>query len=237
MAYPLLKSLHILFIITWLGTDLAVFYSSTFLLDRRLPKELRSHAGRIAATLDMVPRVSLLMTISLAFTLAYIAWGLKTALGSMAVPTLVFTWIACIGWAGVLVDAFLRHKRLARVQANEEPGQRRYLACVRQADIYLRVLLLLGVLVFAGFVVVGQSPLSRTWQDWKVILMAVPFAGGIALRLPPTNFAAPLGNIVRNGSTPAEEAKLRRTVLTAYPFVWAIWASVVAAIFVAVFKP
>jgi hypothetical protein len=86
-------------------------------------------------------------------------------------------------------------------------------------------------------VTTDNSPFLGTWLNWKVIVMGIILIAGIGLRLPSTNFGVPLLNIIQNGSTRAEESELRRSLYTAYPFVFVIWSGVLVNIVLAVAKP
>ena len=56
LAHGLVKYLHILLFVYWLGGDAGVFYSSKLVTNTSLSREARLTAFKIFINLDMLPR-------------------------------------------------------------------------------------------------------------------------------------------------------------------------------------
>jgi uncharacterized membrane protein len=55
-SYVLIKLLHILLFVYWLGADIGVFYSARFVREASLGREARQTATRIMGWVDQIPR-------------------------------------------------------------------------------------------------------------------------------------------------------------------------------------
>ena len=64
LAYGLVKFVHILLLVYWLGGDAGVFYSSTFVVNPSLTREARMTAAKIFIELDMLPRYCLALMLT-----------------------------------------------------------------------------------------------------------------------------------------------------------------------------
>ncbi|MCB1624862.1 MAG: hypothetical protein KDI32_09775, partial [Pseudomonadales bacterium] len=56
LAYGLVKYLHLLLFVYWLGGDAGVYYSSGFVIDPKRSRDARLTAAKIFIELDMLPR-------------------------------------------------------------------------------------------------------------------------------------------------------------------------------------
>jgi hypothetical protein len=63
---------HILLLVAWLGVDVGVFYTSFVLRREGLATETRRQVRRIMVTLDVSPRISLILMIPVGLGLAYL---------------------------------------------------------------------------------------------------------------------------------------------------------------------
>lgn len=229
--YALLKTLHILFIATWLGMDFGTFISYKRMRDPSLSIDTRKQMYRVFAFIDMGPRSSLVLMLTLGIALTYMGgWGFPGAGGrafAIVAAVLGLLWVAAIWhqyWVhetppGATRSAF--HVKLQRV--------------FRPCDIWLRVGLAGGLAVAAVLSLVGgEGPIHADWLAWKLILFAGIVMSGVGIRVFLPAVTAAVGEIFADGSTPEREAALtsgsRRTVW----FVYAIWVLIIAITWVAI---
>ena len=71
LAYGLVKFLHLLLFVYWLGGDAGVYYSSGFVIDPKLSRDARLTAAKIFIELDMLPRYCLALMLTVGGVLAY----------------------------------------------------------------------------------------------------------------------------------------------------------------------
>jgi uncharacterized membrane protein len=232
MEYQLLKSLHILTMVTWLGTDIGTFIVGIFRMRMNLPPEVRYQFGRVAALLDMFPRLSLVLSLVTGLTLAYMSWGLKQWLGGMAVPMLTITWIVAATWIVFMLHSFMT----SRQEGGYSENTQKYLSIFRYTDLCLRVILLAGVLAFVGVVIVGNGPFTMAWLNWKLFVFGIILTASIGMRLTAWANMNAVSEQMRTGSTEVQ-ALLQRRIVVVRALVLTIFSCIGAMIVISVAKP
>ena len=230
-SYVVLKTLHVLLIATWLGMDFGTFVSYTRMRDSSLSIETRKQMYRIFAFIDMGPRSSLVLMLTLGVALTYMGgWGFS---GSGGRAFAVVTAVVGVFWVAALWHQYWVHEA--------PPGLPRSGVHVkvqkvfRPLDIWLRVGLAGGLAIAAVLSLTGgEGPINTDWLAWKLILFAGIVMSGVGIRVYLPAVAAAVSDIFTNGSTPEREAALtagsRRTVW----FVHAIWVLIIAITWVAI---
>ena len=69
-AHGIVKYIHVLLFVYWLGGDAGVFYSSRFVLNSKLSRDARLTAFKIFVNLDMLPRYCLALMLTVGGVLA-----------------------------------------------------------------------------------------------------------------------------------------------------------------------
>ena len=229
--YALLKTLHILLIATWLGMDFGTFISYKRMRDSSLSIETRKQMYRVFAFIDMGPRSSLVLMLTLGVALTYMGgWGFPGAGGrAFAIVTAVVGVI----WVAAIWHQFWVHQ--APPGVTRSAGHVKLQKVFRPVDIWLRVGLAGGLAVAAVMSLVGgDGPIYANWLAWKLILFAGIVMSGVGIRVFLPAVVTAVGDIFTKGSTPEREAALtigsRRTVR----FVYAIWVLIIAITWVAI---
>ncbi len=228
--YALLKALHILLIVTWLGMDIGVFTSTFWIRNSRLSPETRLQIGRLANLLDMGPRSSLILILAVGVTLTAMGgWGFPM-LGTATPIVVAVIAVLCLVW---LWAVWQQHLAFAAITRGQSLGRRAFFVHgFRTFDLYLRVVLALALIAAA---LSGQS--VAAWLNWKIALFGLIVLAGVAIRLVADEFPAALAEIAREGSTAAREARLDRALRNAYPLVLGLWSLIAVMTFLAVAKP
>lgn len=203
---------HVLVIGYWLGTDLAVYYLSGFIVDPKYPTAVRMFATRAMLLLDMVPRTALVLTAILGLTLSA-GLGLMPALR----PWLPLAWAVGLAW---LALTWAVHRL-----GNSMPGRR-----LGQVDFGFRLLLVAAGLWLAVDAtraggLVGPAP----WLAAKIALLALSIAMGLVIRVQLKPFGPMLGKVAAGTATADDEAALQRLMARVKIPVWVIWIALVAA--------
>jgi hypothetical protein len=214
-----LRVVHVLLLVSWLGIDVGVFYSSFVLRRRALSGDARSAVGQVMLTLDLAPRISMILAVPVAVGLAYASGLGLQDLSSTEADTIFFVLVAA---AFVWIAALLRSVHLR--EAGRGAG---YVRGFRWANRGLRAL------VAAFFAVTGALSLAGTHEFWvhQIALKAVVFAGVIVIGtlIDPASrdFGPALQDIVANGETPARLDRLNRSLRYAYPLVLAVYVGLI----------
>jgi len=217
--YFLLKLAHILLFVYWLGGDIGVFYSATFVRNRTLSVEARRTALKILVWVDQIPRYCLVLMLPVGYTLAL-------RLGVVRLPPtfMVILWVIGLGWLWMVWS--IHHHQ------GTPFGER-----LRKIDLSWRFVLTAGLLFDAwqGFTRTGH--LLTDWISLKFVIFALLIFCGIMIRLRGKPSGPALKQIFATGSTPELEATVMRTFGRTRPFVLSIWALLVVAAYVGISKP
>lgn len=231
-SYVMLKVLHILLITTWLGTDFGTFFAFRRMKDPSLSLDTRKAMGRLFAFLDMGPRSSLVLMLTLGIALTHMGrWGFSGGSGqalAIAATVLAVLWVAAM-WHQFWVE----HPREGEIRS---PAHVRFQELFRPTDIGLRLGISGGLAIAAIISLAGEGPIEADWLSWKLVAFAgIVLAGvGIRITLPPV--IAAITAIYANGSTPEREAALQSSTQRTTMFVYVIWVLIILNTWLAVAK-
>lgn len=218
-GYFLLKLAHILLFVYWLGGDIGVFYSATYVRNRSLSIEARQTALKILAWVDQIPRYCLVLMLPVGYTLAL-------RIGVVRLPTtfLVILWVVGLAWLWMVWA--IHHTQGTPL------GER-----LRSIDLGWRFVLVAGLLFDAWQGFARNGHLLTDWIALKFAIFALLISCGIMIRLRGRPLGPALKQIFATGSTPELEAIVQRTFGRTRPFVLSIWALLVVAAYVGISKP
>lgn len=208
--------LHLLVFVYWLGGDLGAFYTSRFLIKPGVSADRRLLAAKIVGDVDMAPRTALILTLPTGLTLANSAGWID-----LAPLAIALVWLSALGWLTLAWVIHLKHG------AAPAPW--------RQADLAIRWLLVLGLIAAAIWNIAGEGSLP-IFLSLKLLALAACTALGLFIR----EVLKPLGPALMGLSGPdaaSAEASLAATLNRARPLVTCIWALLIGAALLALYKP
>jgi len=218
-SYFLVKLLHLLLFVYWLGADLGVFHASGYVRDAALSVPQRAIALRIMTWIDQVPRYCLVLMLPVGYALAS-----ELGVAQVSPATIALLWILSFLW---LANVYA----IQRLQGTPRGD------LLRRIDFVWRVVLVAALLFDAARGLAGAGHLLTPWLSAKVLIFALLVLCGLAVRV----LAAPLGSALRTllgqGSTPEIEATISRALARMRPIVIAIWIGLVIAAYIGVAKP
>jgi hypothetical protein len=217
--YVLIKLLHILLFVYWLGADIGVFYSARFVREASLGREARQMAIRIMGWVDQIPRYCLVLTLPVGYTLA-----LRVGVVQLPPVFLILLWVIGAAWLA-MVWAIHHYQCTPRAES------------LRRIDLVWRVVLAFGLVwdAMQGFQRTGH--LYTDWISLKFLIFAALVGCGIMIRVRGKPIGPALRAILATGSTPELEAQVARGFSRTRPFVLTIWVLLVAAAWVGIAKP
>ena len=218
LAHGLLKYLHILLFVYWLGGDAGVFYSSGFVTNTKLTKDQRMTAFKIFVTLDMLPRYCLALMLTVGGLLAeYVGYKHETwMLVALVVLGPVWVWVVHTIHAKEGTDFA---KRLARI------------------DYYFRVFMIVAIVVSVIYHWNNGALQPYPWLAAKLLIFAFLIFCGFMIRrnIPP--FVEGFRVLASTGATPESDRKMLDGMGACKPYVLAIWAGVAIEALIGVLKP
>lgn len=218
MSHAIVKFLHVLLFVYWLGGDAGVFYSSTFVVNDKLSKEARLTAFKIFVNLDMLPRYCLALMLTVG--------GILAEFVGYRHPTWQMIGIVALGPIWVWV--------VHMVHAREGTDFGRTLA---KGDYYFRVIMIFGLLASVVWHWSTGELKPYPWLAGKLALFAFLIFCGFMIRrnLPP--FVDGFRKMATQGPTPQSDQLMRDGLAACRPYVFAIWIGVALSAFLGIWKP
>lgn len=225
----LLLVIHILLLVAWLGIDVGVFYSSFVMRRPGMSTEARHHVRHVMVTLDLAPRLSLILMIPAGLGLAHVSGLGFGGLDPGLITALLWgVTVAAVAWALATVWAF----RARRDQASPEG-----VATFDRLDWWARIAASVAFLGMGISSLAIASPFAPTWLAWKATLFGLIIAAGLWIRLAARRYRPVLGELLTHGESPERLAAVNRAIRGVYPAVLSVWTGLVVMVFLAVFRP
>ena len=218
LAHGLVKYLHILLFVYWMGGDAGVFYSSKFVTNAKLSKEARLTAFKIFINLDMLPRYCLALMLTVGGVLAefvgyhHPAWQLAliVALGP------IWIWV------------------VHTIHAKEGTPFAKTLA---DLDRKFRVFMIIAIIASVGYHWVTGPLQPYPWLAAKLLIFAFLIFCGFMIRLKIPPFIEGFKVLASTGPTPESDQKMTDGMGACRPYVLIIWAGVALSALIGVLKP
>ncbi|RMF12707.1 MAG: hypothetical protein D6763_00190 [Alphaproteobacteria bacterium] len=160
----ILRFLHILIFVYWLGGDLGVYMAAGYVARRDLAFDERMRFLKLLMTLDMVPRYCLILMLPVGFQLA-------TSLGYLDLSGvhMALIWIMAAAWLALV--------RTLHKQEKTTTGEK-----LRKLDMGIRYVVLGALLLAGGLGLTTGYPVAAPWLAIKLILFAGVMTLGLLLR-------------------------------------------------------
>ena len=218
LAHGLLKYLHILLFVYWLGGDAGVFYSSTFVTNSSLNKDQRMMAFKIFHNLDMLPRYCMALMLTVGGLLAeYVGYKHES-------------WM--IAGLIVLAPVWVWTVHTIHVKAGTALA-----ATLTKIDYNFRLFMILAIVVSVIYHWTTGPLQPFPWLAAKLWFFAFLIFCGFMIRrnIPP--FVEGFRTLASSGATPESDQKMVLGMGACRPYVLAIWAGVAIEALIGILKP
>jgi len=201
----LLKFVHVLAFVFWLGTDLAVWYIGFYAVNRKLSAETRVTVIRILFALDMAPRISMTLMLALGIHLSY-------RIGYLLVPAWVIyaSYLICLGWMSLVL--YLHYGEKTQLQI-----------MLRRFDFGFRLVLIAGLSTYAAISLSGPSGVSADFIAWKLLIFATIIACSLMVRMKLQPFGPAYANLQAGKVSQADEDAIDHSITVTRPWMLVIW--------------
>lgn len=217
--YNLVRLLHVLLFVYWLGADIGVYYASRYVANPALSPETRATVLRIMLWIDQIPRVCLVLMLPVGYTLGFqlgVVHARPVAIGVL--------WVLVLAWLALVLS--IHHSQ------GTQRGE-----LLRKTDMVVRIVLILALTADALSSFVGEGLLLTRWLAVKMQIYALLIFFGLMIRVAILPFVLAFGRLMREGSTPELEAGIAGGLARSRPWVIAIWIGLIAAAFIGLQKP
>lgn len=204
MDILIIKYLHLMCLVYWLGGDLGTFIASRYLLNTQLSAEARLVATKILIACDQGPRFAMPLILPTGLQLAF-------SLGILAVPAaaMVLIWGVTLSWLAILVILHVKH--------GSAP------AWLITSDWVIRIAVCAVTLGYGFVSIVSHTSLGPDWAAYKLTLFGFTVLMGLCIRIKLKPFFAVFANIINNTVDAQTNQVIAASIGGARPFVFIIW--------------
>ena len=208
--YLILKFLHILAFVYWLGGDLGTFLASRHVVREDIGPESRATALKIMLACDQGPKSSMPLIFPIGLQMGQV-------IGVTALPAwlMAVVWLVALVWSVNVQYLYFTDNRAARVK-------------VTQFDFGLRIAVILAILYYAGGGLLSDGWISADWMAWKMLIFAGLVACGLLIRVKLKPFVIAFGQMMTTGASPAVNSAMTAALGQVRPYVWLIWLGLFA---------
>lgn len=217
-AHGLVKYLHILLFVYWLGGDAGVFYSSSFVTNTKLSREARLTAFKIFINLDMLPRYCLALMLTVGGVLAEFVGYEHPLWQTIAIVALGPIWV----WM------------VHTIHAREGTEFSKKLA---HWDKLFRVFMIFAIIASVIYHWVTGPLQPYPWIAAKLLIFAGLIFCGFMIRVNIPPFIEGFKVLAATGATPESDQKMIDGMAACRPYVLLIWAGVAISALLGVLKP
>jgi hypothetical protein len=218
----ILRWLHIVAMVYWLGGEWGVFQTSYKVIDHRLPMAERRRHMDTAYRIDIMARTGIISLLPLGLHMGFL-WGVQPLGGGWlwAMWGLWAAWMA-LTWAAFAARGTARFKPLSDIED------------------WTRYLLIPTLLLVAGASLAGLGPLAggegERWYAAKMLTYGLALVIGVWLRLVMHEWQR-LFPLLEAGPNEDAEARLARSIAIARASAYLYWVLILTTAFFGAVKP
>jgi hypothetical protein len=216
--YLVIKWLHILALVYWLGGEWGVFQTSFHILNPRLSLEDRSRHLETAYRIDILARLGILLLLPLGFQMGAM---IEVHPFGRWVPVV---WVAMLAWMSLTLSAFIKRGTPTGIRLTLWDERIRYVV----------IPLLFGTAVYS---LITGGPIVAHWYAAKVMIYSLLLVIGLLLRFVMRHWAVIFREIAQHGSTPQLEQQLAREGAQSRVLAYFYWVGIASVAFIGVVKP
>lgn len=218
----ILRWLHILAMVYWLGGEWGVFQTSYKVVDHKLPFDERMRHMDTAYRIDILARIGIISLLPLGLHMGYIH-GVQPLGGGW----LVGMWLVYIAWLAVTLGAFFKK--------GTPQGDR-----LLKIGDWTRYLLIPTLIITGLSSMMGYGPFAgeegQLWYSAKVLTFGLVLIIGVILRIVMHEWQTSF-KILAQGPDASVEAKLDKSIRFARKCAYLYWIGIAGIGFFGAVKP
>lgn len=216
----ILRWVHILAMVYWLGGEWGVFQTSYNIANPKLSYDERRRHMETAYRIDILARSGIILLLPLG-----IHMGFNLGAHSYGGGWLLLNWVLAGAWLALCWAAF--------VYRDTDTG-----LALTKADEAVRFVLIPALLIIGGWSWISDTgPIAFKWYAAKVFLYGGMLIIGLILRFIMRNWVTIFREIAATGSTPALEARLASELRVGRGCAYVYWIGISAIAFLGATKP
>lgn len=215
--------LHILAMVYWLGGEWGVFQTSYNVVNRKLSLDERRRHMETAYRIDILARTGIIMLLPLGLHMGHL-YGFTPFLDGAGLGVM---WALALSWLALCWAAFFTRETDLGIRLTKIDEAVRF--------VLIPVLLLVSGLAFAGLGPLDVGPGSM-WYPAKMFTYGLMLILGLGLRFIMREWTT-LFRVLAEGDNPAVEARLERSINLGRTIAYCYWVGIGTTAFFGAVKP
>jgi len=215
-----LKWMHIIAMVYWLGGEWGVFQTSYNVINRKLPMDERRRHMETAYRIDILARTGIILLLPLGLHMGHL-WGTHDYGGVY----LVVMWLAMLAWLSLTLSAFFKRETDAGIKLTLIDERIRF--------VLIPLLILVSLSSMMGY---GPFEAAHIWYTAKLLIYALLLVIGLKLRFIMREWTLLFRKLEEEGDDDAIERTLDRSIRTGRGLAYVYWAGIAAVAFLGVTK-
>ena len=211
-----LRWLHILAMVYWLGGEWGVFNTSTHVINRKLSMEERRRHMQTAYNIDILARIGIISLLPLGLHMGHL-WGVQPFGGGF----LVAVWLLAIGWLTLCISAYVYRETDRGIQLTLWDERVRF--------ILIPIMVITSISSLMGYGHFNVGPMQY-WLSIKILLYSVTLMIGLKLRFIMREWTT-LFRVLAEGPNQAAEDQLEKSLVVGKRLAYCYWVTIASVAF------
>jgi len=218
-----LRWLHIIAMVYWLGGEWGVFQTSYNVINRKLSMDERRRHMETAYRIDILARTGIILLLPLGLHMG-VLWGIVPP-GS---AWLALMWLFFLSWIALNFAGFVYRETDTGIFLNKIEEWMRF--------VLIPLLLILSITSLLGY---GpfKAEAGQLWFSVKVLVYAMLLVMGLELRFIMREWTLLFRKLEQEGDDAAVESKLERSIRIGRGIAYAYWVGIAGLGFLGATKP
>ena len=217
-SHLILKWLHIVAMVYWLGGEWGVFQTSYHVTNPKLPLDERRRHMETAYRIDILARLGIILLLPIGLHMGH-NFGVQPLGGGW----LVLMWILTAGWVTLALAAFAKR--------GTDAGLR-----LTIWDDRIRYVLIPALAGLATWSLLNDWPFQQNWYATKILIYSGLLVIGLILRFVMRHWTETFRELAAGGPRPDLEAKLTREIRISRRLAYVYWIGIGSVAFIGTTK-
>ena len=211
-----LKWLHIMAMVYWLGGEWGGFNTSTHVINRHLSMEERRRHMQTAYHIDILARIGIISLLPLGLHMGH-HWGVQPYGGWF----LVWVWVLSLCWLALCISAYFHRETDFGISLTLYDEKVRF--------VLIPALLLASLASLAGFGPFNVGP-GQYWFSIKILLYSGTLIIGLKLRFIMREWTA-MFRVLAEGPNAEVETRLENSLVVGKRLAYVYWVTIASVAF------
>jgi hypothetical protein len=220
---PVLRWLHIVAMVYWLGGEWGVFQTSYNVVNHRLALDERRRHMETAYRIDILARTGIILLLPLGLHMGHL-WGVQPLGGGW----LALMWLLSAAWLALCWAAFVARETDRSIRVTKIDEAVRYV--VIPLLFFAALFSLLG---FGPF----KAEVGLKWYSAKVLVYALLLVIGLLLRFIMREWTVLFRRLATEGNPPEVERRLEQSIAFGRRLAYLYWVGILTVAFFGAVKP